>query len=218
MTISNFVMLTAICAPTLQSTILSPVVLPETLGCTSRGNIYNNHQLSLKISKFKKTVTTIEQFKQNGHNFDVKWGQINVGNLKWFDVLLSDFFVSYKNFKVAQAILPHSLEPTMSQNQFKQVALQIALNYYDTASFKSSFTNTSLKEVALNTAVQVPAFVDEEWPKSSQINTKGTEQTIKTEPLFPLTEELVDAFANTTSGVHDAFTTEDSSPFEKLQE
>ncbi|EJF79806.1 type IV secretion system lytic transglycosylase VirB1 [Candidatus Bartonella washoeensis] len=210
MTVPNFMMLAAACAPAIHSTTLSAVVMQK-----SRGHIYaiglqNDQKLSYQPSTFKEAIAIAEQLKKNGHNFDMGLGQINVKNLEWLGMSLSDLFDPCKNLKAVQIVLMHCYERAVSKYNSEQAALQAALSCYDTGNFKSSSTNTYVQKNASYVALKVPALLGEESQESIKIHTRKAEETIKVELFSVASEDLPDAFAHKTSGVRDAFITGDS--------
>ncbi|WP_455481880.1 lytic transglycosylase domain-containing protein [Bartonella sp. B35(2025)] len=219
MTIPDFMMLAATCAPTIHPTTLSSVVMQESQGNAYAISIDGNQKLSHQPSTFEEAITIAERLKNDGHNFDIGLGQINVKNLGWLGMSLSDLFDPCKNLKAVQIILTHCYERAKSMYNFEQTALKAALNCYNTRDFKNGFTSAYVQKIAANVGVKVPALtsVDNELQKFVKQNTKMQEKTVKVKSITTQ-EELADAFTHKTSGVQDAFTKKDPSLSEKLQE
>ncbi|EJF84444.1 lytic transglycosylase domain-containing protein [Candidatus Bartonella washoeensis] len=211
MTVPSFMMLAAVCAPAIHPTTLSTVVMQKSRGHIYAIGLHNNQKLSYQPSTFKEAIATAEQLKKNGHNFDIGLGQINIKNLEWLGMSLSDLFDPCKNLKAVQAVLTHCYERAMSKYKSEQTALQAALSCYNTGNFKSGFTNAYVQKVDSVVGVKVPALLDKELQESLQIHTGEAGKTIKVELLSTTSEELADAFAHKISGVRDAFTTEEAS-------
>ncbi|WP_332060097.1 lytic transglycosylase domain-containing protein [Bartonella sp. CB74] len=220
MTILNFMALAAACAPTVHPTTLSVVIENESQGHIYAIGINGNHKLSHQPSTFEEAVIIAKQLKQDGHNFDVGLGQINVRNLEWFNMSLSDLFDPCKNLKAVQMILTHCYERAVSKYDSGQTALQAALNCYSTRGFEHDLTNTYVQESALSTEIKIPAFTPEnnESLEFVQLRAEPQKQTVQTELSAFSQEEVADAFTHKASSVHDAFATESSSFSEKRKE
>ncbi|WP_208433595.1 lytic transglycosylase domain-containing protein [Bartonella taylorii] len=211
MTIPNFMMLLATCAPTIHPTTLSAVVMQKSQGYIYAIGFNDAHKLSYQPSTFQEEIATAEKLMHNRHIFDISLGQINVNNLELVCISLSDLFYPCKNLKAAQVILTYCYS-------FEKTALQAALSYYNTRNFNSGFSTASVQKVSSHTGVKVPTLVGEELQETLQLHTKGQEHIIETEPLLPSSEESADVFTHKASGVRDAFTAEDPSSLEKQQE
>ncbi|WP_455476222.1 lytic transglycosylase domain-containing protein [Bartonella sp. B17] len=212
----DFMVLAAACAPAIHPTTLSAVVMQE-----SQGNIYaiginGNYKLPHQPSTFEEAIATAEQLKRSGYNFDVGLGQINIRNLEWLGMSLSDLFDPCKNLKAVQTVLVHCYERAMLKYSSGQAALQAALSCYNTGNFKRGFINKYVQKVASRVGVKVPVLMpidSDEVQEFVQHQTKTQEQTVNVKPSIVPQEELVDAFKSKASSVHDAFTVKDPSSF-----
>ncbi|MGF7157149.1 lytic transglycosylase domain-containing protein [Bartonella heixiaziensis] len=215
MTVPSFMILAAACAPAIHPMMLSAVVMQESRGSIYAVGLNDDHKLSHQSSTLKEVIAITKKLKQDGHNFDMGLGQINAKNLKWFSMSLSNLFDPCKNFKAAQAALTYCYERAILACSSEQTALQAALSYYNTVSFKSGSinlsTNAYVQKVASYVGEKIPVRLSQKPQKSIELHTAEPEQAIKTEPLSSTSEELPDAFTQKESGAHDAFTVEDAS-------
>ncbi|WP_208432950.1 lytic transglycosylase domain-containing protein [Bartonella taylorii] len=218
MTIPNFMMLLATCAPTIHPTTFPAVVMQKSQDYVYVIGFNDCHKLSHQPSTFQKEIATAEKLMHNCHNFDISLGQINVNNLELVCTSYSDLFDPCKNLKAAQVILTYCYKQAVSKYSFERTALQAALSYYKTRNFNGGFSTASVQKVSSHTGVKVPTLVGEELQETLQLHTKGQEHIIETEPLLPSSEEPADVFTHKASGVRDAFTAEDPSSLEKQQE
>ncbi|WP_074381497.1 lytic transglycosylase domain-containing protein [Bartonella doshiae] len=217
MTIPDFMMLAAACAPAIHPTTLSAIIMQESQGHVYAIGINGNHKLSHQPSTLSEAITIAEKLKHDGHNFDIGLGQINVKNLEWLDMSLFDLFDPCKNLKALQIILTHCYERTRMKYSSEQTALQAALSCYSMRDFKNNFTKFYMQKITSYAAVQIPALVSvgNESQKFVKLHTGEPERTVKTESFSDSPEELADAFAHKSSGVLDAFTTKGTFPLKK---
>ncbi|WP_336287511.1 MULTISPECIES: lytic transglycosylase domain-containing protein [unclassified Bartonella] len=220
MTILDFMALAAACAPAVHPTTLSVVVKNESQGHVYAIGINGNHKLSHQPSTFEEAVTTAEKLKQDGHNFDIGLGQINVKNLEWLDMSLSDLFDPCKNLKAVQMVLTHCYERAVSKYDSEQTALQAALSCYNTRDFEHDFTSAYVKKGTLSAEMKIPAFTPEnnESLEFVQLHAEPQKQTVRVISSAFSQEEVADAFTHKTSSAHDAFAAENSSLLEKRKE
>lgn len=158
MVISNFMTLASTCAPAIHPDTLSAIIARE-----SRGNIYaiginGHHKLPRQPSTLKEAVAVAEELERNGHDFDVGLGQINVKNLGWLRMSLSDLFDPCKNLKAMQIVLTDCYQRAALRYGAGQTALQAALSCYNTGNFRHGFTNGYVQKVASYVKVKVPAL------------------------------------------------------------
>ncbi|GAA5107321.1 lytic transglycosylase domain-containing protein [Bartonella jaculi] len=219
MTVSSFMILAAAYAHAIRPTTLSAVVMPESCSHIYAIGFKDNYKLSHQPFMLKEDVATTKQLKQNGHNFDMGLGQINARNLEWFSMSLSNLFYPCKNLKAMQTALvccyEHCYEHAVSKNSSEQTTLQTALSYYDTADFKNGSANAYEQKVASHVGAKTSARLDQESQKSVGFHTEEAEQTMKTEALSTVSEELPDAFTQKASSARDAFTAANASSLEE---
>ncbi|OLL55926.1 lytic transglycosylase domain-containing protein [Bartonella henselae] len=211
MTIPGFMMFAAACAPAIHPTTFSAVVIQESLDYISVRSTNDDPKVSRQSSMFEETVATAEQFKQCGRNFDISLRQINVRNLEYFRVSLSDLFNLCETLKAIQAVVTHCSEREKLEYSSEKTTLQSVLSFYNTKSFKGTFSTAYVQKVASHIGVQVSASPSQKSQESIELSTEQPEQIIETKTFPPSSEDLEDAFTHNASSVGDAFTTEDSS-------
>ncbi|WP_273754905.1 TrwN protein [Bartonella sp. MM73XJBT.G] len=169
-------------------------------------------QLSLLRERAVETATT-EQFKQNKHNFDAFFEQIDVENMKWLS-----FFGAFdfcKNLASVQSTLTCCYEQTISKCIFKKETLWSTLSFYNTENLNSS-ADTQI--VASYSEVKAAVRRNEDLQEPVKLKKEEPKQTTKVDSLPLSSEELEDAFLHKESSSRDAFATEDSSlPSKQLE-
>lgn len=212
MALAEFAMIAAMCAPAIHPTTLSAVVTQE-----SRGNIYaiginGDYKLPRQPQSLEEAIATAEELKSAGHNFDAGLGQINIKNLEWLGMSISDLFDPCENLKGAQTVLLDCYERAVPRYGEGQGALQAALSCYNTGNFQRGFSNGYVQKVASHVGVAVPAIEpitdNVQQPAKLQAVPKGVAKTTP-KPTKPR-EGLADAFAHEASGVQDAFNADDA--------
>ncbi|VEJ44495.1 TrwN protein [Bartonella vinsonii] len=216
MTIPDFIMLTAACAPAPYFTTLSTVVMQESWNNTCAISVRD--ELLHQPLTFGKNIATTEQLKQSGYDSGISLEQIGIQNLKWFHVSRSNMYNSCKDLKALQTALTGRYKQTISKENSERTILRAALSFYNPKRFENDFIGTSVRKVGFHVAMEAPALSGGESQEPIQLHTEEPNQIIKTETLPPSSEELVDAFAHKISGAHDVFTAEDASSLEKQQE
>ncbi|MCZ2328774.1 lytic transglycosylase domain-containing protein [Bartonella sp. F02] len=211
MALSDFIMLAATCAPAVHPTTISAIITQE-----SQGNIYaigvnGNYKLPRQPSTLEEAVTMAQQLKNAGYNFDVGLGQINIKNLEWLKMSLSDLFDPCKNLKALQAVLVDCYKRALSTHSAGQAALRAALSCYNTGNFKRGLANGYVQKVSSHVDVNIPALVpvDEKKQKTVQHYTTEKEHAFKAAIFVQSREELTDAFTGKVDNVSDVFTATD---------
>jgi len=207
MALAEFALLAAMCAPAIHPATLSAVVTQE-----SRGNIYaiginGDYKLPQQPRTLEEAIATAEQLKKDGHNFDAGLGQINVKNLEWLDMSIADLFDPCKNLNGAQTVLANCYERAVPQYGEGQGALQAALSCYNTGNFKRGFANGYVQKVAAHVGARVPALapVDGKPQEPVQLRAVAKGEAVQAPPDKIREGKLDDAFTYKTSGVRDAF-------------
>lgn len=169
-------------------------------------------QLSLLKARVEETATT-EQFKQNKHNFDAIFEQIDVENMKWLS-----FFGAFdfcRNLASAQSALTYYYEQTTSRCIFEKETLRSTLSFYKTENLNSG-ADTQI--VASYSEVKAAVQRNEDLQEPVRLKKEEPEQTTKVGSLPLSSEDLEDAFSHKESSSRDAFATEDSSSSAKQLE
>ncbi|WP_455476950.1 lytic transglycosylase domain-containing protein [Bartonella sp. B41] len=226
MTISNFITLANTCAPEIHPTTLSAIVMQESRGNVHAIGINGKKKLSRQPSTRKEAIAIAEQLKRNGYNFDVGLGQINVKNLAWLGMSLSDLFDPCKNLKAMQIVLTHCYERATSKYSPEQKALRAALSCYNTGNFERGFTNAYVQKVVSHVGVKVPELIpmNDNSQEFEQLSTTTQEKMIVADPSATSKDKPIDAFTKTDAFTHkansirDAFTTENSFTVRKYRE
>ncbi|WP_144752515.1 lytic transglycosylase domain-containing protein [Bartonella saheliensis] len=169
-------------------------------------------QLSMLREEAKETAIT-EQFKQNKHNFDVIFEQIDVENMKWLSFFGA--FDFYRNLASRQSTLTYCYEQTTSKCIFEKVTLRSTLSFYNTENLNS---DTDMQIVASYIGVKAAAQSDEDLQEPVRLKKGEPEQATKVDSLPLSSEELEDAFAHKESNGRDAFATEDTASSAKQLE
>ncbi|UNF28998.1 TrwN protein [Bartonella krasnovii] len=169
-------------------------------------------QLSLLRARVEETATT-EQFKQNKHNFDVIFEQIDVENMNWLSFFGAfDFF---RNFTFVQSASTYCYEQKASKCIFEKETLRSTLSFYNTKNLNSG---ADIQIVASYIGVKAAVQKDEDLQEPVRLKKGEAEQTTKVDSLPLSSEELEDAFAHKESSSRDAFATEDISSSAKQLE
>lgn len=158
------------------------------------------------LSLIKEEIVITEQFKQNKHNFDVIFEQIDVQNMKWFSFFWAFDFC--KNLSAVQSALTYCYEQRTSKCIFEKATLQSTLSSYNTENLNS---NADTQTVTSYIGVKSAARGDKDLQEPVRLKKEEPEQTTKVDSLPLSSEELEDAFAHKESSSRDAFATEDSS-------
>ncbi|WP_254492553.1 TrwN protein [Bartonella sp. B1099] len=176
-----------------------------------RDNFYitgNNDKLFCPSSPLREEIATTEQFKQNKHNFDAIFEQIDVQNMKWF--FLFEVLDSCRNRNLAaiQSTLTYCYEQTTSKCIFEKATLQSTLSFYNTENLNSGAdTQTVASYIGVKTAMQR----DKDLREPVRLKKEEPGQTTKVDSLPLSSEELGDVFMRKESSNRDAFAAEDSS-------
>ncbi|WP_142416708.1 lytic transglycosylase domain-containing protein [Bartonella massiliensis] len=190
----------------------SPTTFPVIIASEVRDNVYvedDNDKLFHQSSPFRKTIATSRQFKQNRHNIDANLEQIDVKDVKWFSFCNPFYFC--RNLKTEQDTLTYRYERRAFVYDSEKDPLLSAVNFYNMGNLNTS----SMQEISSLFEVKVAARVDKDLQESVKLKKEEPEQVIKTDSLHLFSEEEEDAFKHKASGTDDAFTTEDSSSYEK---
>ncbi|QEE08205.1 TrwN protein [Bartonella kosoyi] len=175
----------------------------------ARDNVYitsNNDKLFGQLSPLREETAITEQFKQNKHNFDTIFEQIDVENMKWFS-----FFGAFgfcRDLADVQSALTCCYKQKVSKCVFEKAALQSALSFYNTKGLNS---NADTQTITSYIGVKAAAQEDKNLQEPVRLKKEEPEQTTKVNSLPLSSEELEDAFAHKESSSRDAFATEDSS-------
>ncbi len=191
--------------------LFSAVIMQEAQDNIYTTDVNDNHRLSRQISRLKEAIVITDQFRQDRHNFDANLRQINVGNLERFGVSFSDRYSLCKSLKALGIVLARCYEQIASRYESERTALQDALSFYDVENFENDFTGTYVQRVASRVQMKNLMLLDGESQESVKLHTEGLKREIETESLSTSSEELADVFTHKASGVHDAFTVENSS-------
>lgn len=175
----------------------------------ARDNVYktaNRDKSFNHLSLLKEEIVITEQFKQNKHNFDVIFEQIDVQSMKWFSFFWTFDFC--KNLTAVQSALTYCYEQTKSKYIFEKAALQSRLSFYNAENLdRNADTQTVTSYIGVKAVVQE----DKNLQEPVRLKKEESEQTTKGDSLPLSSEELEDAFAHKESSSRDAFATEDSS-------
>ncbi|UNF40396.1 TrwN protein [Bartonella krasnovii] len=192
---------------------------PSLIEQEARNNSYitgkNNklfRQLSLLRERAGETATT-EQFKQNKHNFDAIFEQIDVENMKWLSFF--EAFDFCRNLASLQSALTYCYEQTTSKCIFEKETLRSTLSFYNTENLNSG-ADTQI--VASYSEVKAAVQRNEDLQELVRLKKEEPEQTTNVDSLPLSSEELEDAFAHKESSSRDAFATEDISSSAKQLE
>lgn len=180
----------------------------------ARDNVYitsNNDKLFRQLSSLREEVeeTAItEQFKQNRHNFDVIFEQIDVENMKWFS-----FFGAF-NFcrspAAVQSALAYCYKQKVSKCIFEKATLQSVLSFYNTRNLNSG-ADADVQTVTSYIGVEAVAQGDKGLQEPVMLKKEELGQAPQIDSLPLSSEELEDAFVHKESVGRDAFAVEDSS-------
>ncbi|WP_254475079.1 TrwN protein [Bartonella sp. B1098] len=183
-----------------------------------RDNFYitgNNDKLFCPSSPLREEIATTEQFKQNKHNFDAIFEQIDVQNMKWFSLFEVLDSCRNRNLAAIQSTLTYCYEQTTSKYIFEKATLQSTLSFHNTENLNSGIDT---RTVTSYIEVEAAARRDEDLQEPVRLKKEKPEQTTKVDSLPLSSEELEDAFAHKESSSRDAFATEDSSSSTKQLE
>ncbi|WP_273758144.1 TrwN protein [Bartonella sp. AU55XJBT] len=177
----------------------------------ARDNVYktaNHDKLFRHLSILKEETVIAEQFKQNKHNFDAIFEQIDVENMKWFSFFWAFDFC--RNLAAVQSTLTYCYEQTASKHTFEKATLQFTLSFYNTENLNG---NVDTQTVASYIGVKAAARRDKDLQEPVRLKKEEPEQNL---PFS--SEELEDVFMRKESSSYDAFATEDFSSSTKRLE
>jgi len=155
----DFMELAAQCAPQVHVTTLASVVLHESGANPYAVGVNGGVKLPRQPRNKAEAIATAEWLKANGYNFDGGLGQVNVRNLEWLGMSISDLFDPCANLRGAAIVLTDCYKRASVHYEAGQPALQAALSCYNTGNFSAGFSNGYVMKVAANATLQVPALV-----------------------------------------------------------
>ncbi|WP_273718674.1 MULTISPECIES: TrwN protein [Bartonella] len=175
----------------------------------ARDNVHitdKNDKLFRQLSLLKEETAIIKQFKQNRHNFDAIFKQIDVENMKWLS-----FFGSFdfcRNLAAVQNTLTYCYEQKTSKYIFEKATLQSVLSFYSTENLSSGTDTQTITSYIGEGAV---ARRDKDLQEPVRLKKEEPKQATKVDSLPLSLWGLEDAFTHKESSSRDAFATGDSS-------
>lgn len=153
----EFALLAATCAPDIHPTTLAAVVSHE-----SRANPFaigvngKATRLTRQPRNLQEAVTTVNDLRQRGVDFDAGLGQINVRNWRWLGLTSETVFDPCTNLRAAQRVLADCYIRASQRYAPGQPALIAALSCYNTGNFERGQRNGYVQKVYAQAGVKVP--------------------------------------------------------------
>lgn len=158
MTASEFLIIAAMCAPSVHPTTLNAIVSQESAFNQYAIGVNGGNRLERQPENEAQAVITAKWLLEQNYNFDVGLGQINITNFEWLGLSIEDAFDPCKNLQSVEKVLQDCYgRAVQTIGGEGQGALQAALSCYNTGNFTRGFDNGYVYQVAQN-AQPIPAI------------------------------------------------------------
>ncbi|MBB1597477.1 lytic transglycosylase domain-containing protein [Achromobacter sp. UMC46] len=192
------------CAPDVHISTLAAVVRHESAFDPLAIGVNSKPHRSIRPKSRQEAVDEARKLIDQGINFDVGYGQINVRNWKWLGVTPETIFDPCTNLASAQRVLVACYKRAVDQHGKGQAALYAAFSCYNTGNLNDGFKNGYVGKVLAGAGVPVPAIVKD-------AATRQTTSVSKTQTLPPSAKQP-DALISPRT---DAFSTPRQDVFER---
>lgn len=147
------------CAPDVHISTLAAVVRHESAFNPLVIGVNSQLHRSIRPASRQEAVQEVRKLIDQGVNFDVGYGQINVRNWKWLGVTPETIFDPCVNLASAQRILVNCYQRAQAQHGRNQAALYAAFSCYNTGNLTDGFRNGYVGRVLAGAGLPVPALV-----------------------------------------------------------
>lgn len=136
------------CAPDVHPTTLSAVVRHESAGNPYAIGVNGKAKLKRQPRNLEEAVATAKMLRSRGVDFDSGLGQVNIRNIGWLGMSISDLFDPCLNLKASATVLSDCYARATRANIVGQPAIHAALSCYNTGSLTRGFGNGYVSKVA----------------------------------------------------------------------
>lgn len=136
------------CAPGIHPVTLSAVVRHESSGNPYAIGVNGGARLARQPRTKDEAVATARMLQRKGVNFDSGLGQVNVRNVGWLGVSISDLFDPCVNLRSAATVLSDCYARATKARLTGQAAVHAALSCYNTGSLTKGLSNGYVAKVA----------------------------------------------------------------------
>ena len=167
MEFTSFLSLLAVCAPLVHPDTASALVAAESSFNRFAIGVVGG-RLERQPRGLAEALATARRLTDQGWNFSVGLGQINVGNFSRLGLDLTTAFDPCQNLAAMQTVLCECYERAGSEGTSGQISLRRALSCYYSGNFKTGLRDGYVRRVA--TRVPIPSLGIS--PVALQPNTK----------------------------------------------
>lgn len=160
------------CAPDVHISTLAAVVRHESAFNPLVIGVNSKPHRSIRPASRQEAVQEARKLIDQGVNFDVGYGQINVRNWKWLGVTPETIFDPCVNLASAQRVLVNCYQRAQAQHGRNQAALYAAFSCYNTGNLTDGFRNGYVGKVLAGAGVPVPALASN--PRTSRSSAAPT--------------------------------------------
>lgn len=193
------------CAPDVHISTLAAVVRHESAFNPLVIGVNSKPHRSIRPASHQEAVKEVRKLIDQGVNFDVGYGQINVRNWKWLGVTPETIFDPCVNLASAQRVLVNCYQRAQALHGRSQAALYAAFSCYNTGNLTDGFKNGYVGKVVAGAGLPVPALAAERPAARPSTAPRSSAPSVAS-PRRPdaFERKRVDAFANPRG---DAFAT-----------
>ncbi|MDH0090887.1 lytic transglycosylase domain-containing protein [Achromobacter mucicolens] len=149
------------CAPDVHISTLAAVVRHESAFNPLVIGVNSKPHRSIRPASRQEAVQEVRKLIDQGVNFDVGYGQINVRNWKWLGVTPETIFDPCVNLASAQRVLVNCYQRAQAQHGRNQAALYAAFSCYNTGNLIDGFRNGYVGRVLAGAGMPVPALAED---------------------------------------------------------
>lgn len=204
------------CAPDVHISTLAAVVRHESAFNPLVIGVNSKPHRSIRPASRQEAVQEVRKLIDQGVNFDVGYGQINVRNWKWLGVTPETIFDPCVNLASAQRVLVNCYQRAQTQHGRNQAALYAAFSCYNTGNLTDGFRNGYVSKVLAGAGIPVPALAQApRSARSSSAPRSSASSSTSTRRPGAFERERADAFANPRG---DAFATTEATAIDTERE
>lgn len=144
----DFDAIQAQCAPHVARATLKALVKHESGMSPFAIGINKGFRLVRQPASKEEAIATAKFLLLNGYNFDAGWTQINVANIKRWNLSLDDVFDACKNIRIAADLYADNYYRALSIYKNPDTATLAALSAHNTGNFTAGFRNGYVNSVA----------------------------------------------------------------------
>lgn len=155
------------CAPDVHISTLAAVVRHESGFNPLVIGVNSKPHRSIRPGNREEAIAAVRKLIDEGVNFDVGYGQINVRNWKWLGVTAETIFDPCVNLASAQRVLVDCYRRAASLHGPGQTALYASFSCYNTGNLTAGFKNGYVGRVIAGAGLPVPAIAKNPPPASA---------------------------------------------------